>query len=197
MKNESKLCIRFWSALSGSGKYESIVVLVVAILFPRNIIMLLLALALFAYRSLTLFPSQNYQLLVLSVPFSRKTIWRTHFAMETVLFSALLVGFLLRNRYSLSEILAISMSVLFAHLTCAIIPRRPLLWMVSALPGFGIQMLAFVALQDRANAPMRSISCDTIGFLLLLVLLNVLLAMLDIIAWRKEGKRFLKGGAYV
>ncbi|MBQ0037921.1 MAG: hypothetical protein KBS74_04535 [Clostridiales bacterium] len=196
MKNERKLCLRFWLALIGKEKYEILLLLAGTLLFPRNVSMGLVTLTLFAYMSLTFFPGQAYQLLVLTVPFDRQTIWRTHLAAETILYFVLLLGFLLRNRWSLPETLAILLSVVFAHLTCAIIPRRPLLWLVSALPGFAILMLVFTASHNHRIGPMMSALCRTTAFRLFLVLLNVLLVLLDIIVWRKEEQRFLKGASH-
>lgn len=191
MKNKQLLCMRYWLTLAGKSIFFDLAAVLIS--FDVSVVGVA-GIYLIANRSLTFFPQENHRLMVLTSPFDRKTIWRTHFLMQTILLGLLTIPLLLRYHGTTAYLLICGLSLLCAHCCCAVTPRIPTLEWVSAVP-LGVFLLLDLFEKNNENLRiMLEVLYHSTAFIAIITIAAVLLFVLDIFAWRKMEQRFLSGG---
>lgn len=149
---------------------------------------------LIANRSLTFFPQENHRLMVLTSPFDRKTIWRTHFFMQSILLGILAIPFLLRNNGSIVNVLVCMLSLLCAHCCCAVMPSIPDITWVSAVP-LGVFLLLdfFGTFNENVSMILAALHHSTV-FIAIMAIATAFIFVLDVFTWKKMERQFLSGG---
>lgn len=190
-----KQCLKYMSGFWEMNDYMPIVIAYIFMFITRsNITMIMvltiainaLSLSMFGMGSGLVYKRDGREMLTLSLPMSRKTIYDTRmYILSAMYFVGILISLLIFIIHSMyvSCLCTIAL-LLFGHLTCGLCIRKQYFQIIAGIPTLIVSMLyIYEIVNDRVETSAKL--CEVLGIVCVVVF------VIDVYVWLKERRIFL------